>query len=215
MLASLLALAHLDREIFRIVHVDLHREWLDPLMLVITYTGDGHIQIPALLLCLAFKNIRPYAAAAIAAFCAAGILRIVVKTIVDRQRPTNLDFTDPVTWPGGLPGWFGRTFDVVPFGDNSFPSGHATTAFAIAFMVAWLLKGTDTAWLGWLLSLWATLVAFSRIYIGVHYPADILAAAALAAATTSALFLLWQAKNWLPNPQLSAKSETTTPSHQP
>lgn len=54
----------------------------------------------------------------------------------------------------------------------SFPSGHACSAFAGAWVLT--LTWHRIAWLFWVL---AALIAFSRIYIGVHYPIDVVAGA--------------------------------------
>lgn len=56
----------------------------------------------------------------------------------------------------------------------SFPSGHACSAFAGAWVLT--LMWHRIAWLFWTL---AALIAFSRIYIGVHYPLDVVAGALL------------------------------------
>ena len=57
---------------------------------------------------------------------------------------------------------------------NSFPSGHAANNFAIA-AVAWAIFPK----FGWLAFLPAGLVSYSRIYVGSHWPSDILASAIL------------------------------------
>jgi len=62
-----------------------------------------------------------------------------------------------------------------PF-DNSFPSGHATAAFAIALPLLFFLlqQGKNGKIFGIIFLISATLVAFSRIASGIHYPIDIL-----------------------------------------
>ncbi len=59
----------------------------------------------------------------------------------------------------------------------SFPSGHSTTAFAPAVAVFRKYKR-----LGWIALLLATLIAFSRIYVGVHYPLDVVGGMVLGSA---------------------------------
>lgn len=60
--------------------------------------------------------------------------------------------------------------------DAGFPSDHATAAGAVAaglFFVSWRLGAVTT--------LWALIVAFSRVYVGVHFPQDVAAGLALGA----------------------------------
>jgi undecaprenyl-diphosphatase len=69
---------------------------------------------------------------------------------------------------------------------SSLPSGHAATAFAGAVLVSYLAPRATPLFVAL-----ATTIAFSRVYVGVHYPGDVLAGAAIGAAVgVSAVALL-------------------------
>ena len=76
--------------------------------------------------------------------------------------------------------------------DTSFPSEHSTAAFGIASGV-----GTYRHRLGILLLTLAMLTAFSRVYVGVHYPADVAAGAAIGALVALALWYARPGLAWL------------------
>jgi membrane-associated phospholipid phosphatase len=59
-----------------------------------------------------------------------------------------------------------------PSHDPSFPSDHATAAFAIAFGILFVARRT-----GWLFLAWAALIGVSRVLAGMHYPTDVIAGA--------------------------------------
>lgn len=97
-------------------------------------------------------------AATVSFFVASG-LNAVLKALVDRSRPPEAIGLDALI---GVPG------------SPSFPSGHAMTAFATAGAVAVLAPRLRRP----VLAL-AAVIAFSRVYLGVHFWLDVLVGAAL------------------------------------
>jgi undecaprenyl-diphosphatase len=61
-------------------------------------------------------------------------------------------------------------------GDFGFVSSHAANTFAMAFFTTRLFRNR---YYGWFIFIWAAVVSYSRIYLGVHYPLDIIGGALL------------------------------------
>ena len=57
-------------------------------------------------------------------------------------------------------------------GQYGFVSSHASNHFAIALFMIGALRGVPR-WAAPLLLFWAALIAYSRVYLGVHYPGDV------------------------------------------
>ncbi|WP_051203483.1 phosphatase PAP2 family protein [Hugenholtzia roseola] len=88
-------------------------------------------------------------------------------------------------------------------GKYGFVSSHASTSFGTAFFIFLLFKNpTDrlialsksytNLWLGSLFLLWAAIFSYTRIYLGVHYPADILGGAIVGLLSAYLIYLLYQ-----------------------
>lgn len=78
-------------------------------------------------------------------------------------------------------------------GGYSFPSGHSANSFAACVLLGLAYR----RWLGALLCFAAT-IAFSRVYVGVHYPSDVLAGSFLGAAVGLLVHRLFERRQGLP-----------------
>ncbi|MCY1529251.1 PAP2 superfamily protein [compost metagenome] len=139
---------------------------LDSVMVLITRLGDFNTQLAAgVLLSLLLLVARQWRAALFAggAMLGSALANGMLNTLFARNRPDVL---------------------LEPLGSFSFPSGHSSAAFAF-FLVLGVLAGRGQPArlrLTWLLlaGLPAMAIALSRVYLGVHWPSDVVAGALLA-----------------------------------
>jgi undecaprenyl-diphosphatase len=131
-------------------------------VLVSAWWVKGPLFVLAALCRDAYRRVLPVTAALVTtAFVTGDVASGAIKQAVDRPRPPH---DDP-----------GRLHAAVELPSSpSFPSGHATTSFAAAAVVAVLMPRFRVPAFAL-----AALVGFSRIYLGVHFTIDVLCGALL------------------------------------
>lgn len=155
-----------DREIFLYLN-GLHTPWLDPIMLFITETLSW-LPLHLFLLYLIFKDHQKKGwlvliGLVITILLADQVTSTLMKPYFARFRPSHEPSLQSLVHV--VNGYRGGKF--------GFASSHAANTFGTATFL-FLLFGKTRKWIV-MLFLWAALVTYSRIYLGVHYPGDILA----------------------------------------
>jgi membrane-associated phospholipid phosphatase len=138
-----------------------HRSTLDRVFAWVTFMGDGWFPV---LVFLIFLVLRRWSAAAqvITAFLLSALMAQILKSVFSMPRPKQ--FFSPGQYPYFIDG-------VTHIGFASFPSGHSTTIFALATVLA-ILEKNKKANVAYLLI--AVAVGYSRIYLGQHFLGDVL-----------------------------------------
>lgn len=136
-----------DRQVLTAIE-SIRLPFLDSFFLFFTHAGT-YVVIPLLIVSIVmlYKKENKKISAAWFALLAAFLASFVIKYIASRGRPDFVTALDTETSP-------------------SFPSAHAATSFAPVLLLPVLKK----IWI-----IFAILVAFSRLYLGVHYPSDVIA----------------------------------------
>jgi len=157
----------LDQQLFLWLN-DLHSDWLDPIMLAIT---GKHLWIPlyAVILFLVIRKLKWQSWSMMLAFAllitladqaASGFFKPFFERLRPCHEPAIQDLVHLVKSCGGQYG---------------FASSHASNTFALAFFLFFIYRNVFAKWM----IAWAVLVSYSRIYVGVHYPGDIVMGAIL------------------------------------
>lgn len=165
------AIHNIDLNVLKAIHGLVQNPFFDKIMPYITSLGNsGLIWIAVSVILICIKKYRKTGILCLSALLLTTILgEGIIKHLVQRQRPynhidsLNLLISEPVTY--------------------SFPSGHTGSSFAAATVLSCRIHEL-TPWVFFL----AVLIAFSRLYLMVHYPTDVLAGAVLG--TLSAVAVL-------------------------
>ncbi|MFN3488384.1 MAG: phosphatase PAP2 family protein [Emticicia sp.] len=122
------------------------------------------------------KNLQRQGFASLASLAISMGTTYSLKKIINRDRPY-------ITYPSIQPYYLED--------DPAFPSGHTTAAFTTATSLSLTFKKWYVVVPAYT---WAGAVAYSRLHLGVHYPSDILAGAAIGAGSA---WLCYEANRWL------------------
>lgn len=154
---------------------NLASDGLDRVFLFFSAVGYQWGVVPfdiALILVLAWRRRMREGMFAGVAIVGSALLNLSTKQFFARDRPTLWESIAPET-------------------TYSFPSGHAMGSATLAWVLLLLAWRTRWRWpVAIAMIAFAAMVAFSRVYLGVHYPSDILAGWAAASAWTVSVYLL-------------------------
>lgn len=149
---------YLDGQILLWIQEFLRNPILDKIVVPLTHLGDtAIIWLVFAVALLMFKETRRIGVAvALSLLCSLLITNIVLKNLVARIRPYEVVE--------------GLTILISKQVDYSFPSGHTSSSIAAALAI-W--KNTSRKY-GIAAIVLAVLISLSRLYVGVHYPTDVL-----------------------------------------
>lgn len=163
-----------DLRLFRAIYFFRRDSFLPAFFRVISFLGDGYFYFLFLVYMFFSERIafRPALYVFLIAFAIEMPLYHLLKNGIRRIRPFNAhdDINNMV----------------LPIDEYSFPSGHTSAAFMMALIISYFLPALTVC-----LYIFALLVGLSRIYVGVHYPSDILGGAAFGSSCAlAALYLV-------------------------
>ena len=151
-------LQHWEQQTLLWFQEHLRRSWLTAAMKIATFLGNGGILWLTACACLLVRQQTRRAAltALLSLVFSALVCNALLKNLVERARPFDK-----------IPG---LQFLIRKPHDFSFPSGHTSSSFAVATV----FLATLPLWFGLTALGIAAVIAFSRMYLGVHYPSDVL-----------------------------------------
>jgi len=143
-------------QVLDFIQNNLRSDFLDTILPIITYLGSGGaIWILAALIFIAIKKYRLIGISMIIALILSVLIgNVILKPLIARIRPFEVNTAIELL--------------IGPPTDYSFPSGHTLSSFAVAIAVFCTNKH-----FGSIALVLASAIAFSRLYLYVHYPSDV------------------------------------------
>ncbi|MDD4245355.1 MAG: phosphatase PAP2 family protein [Candidatus Methanomethylophilaceae archaeon] len=162
----------MDLEILIWIQENIRSEAGDALMIFVTHTADlSAVWVLIALILMLDKRTRRAGFLVLVAIALCHVLNdMVLKEVLGRPRPF-------LAGTGYLP--------LVNASGYSMPSGHASGSFAAATVMMLYSRKA-----GAMAILYASLVAFTRLYAFAHYPSDVIAGAVLGIACAVSVFLI-------------------------
>ncbi|EJO5346315.1 phosphatase PAP2 family protein [Clostridium botulinum] len=170
---------NIDIYILDFIHRNIANNLLDKIMIFITTLGNlGIIWIVISILLILSKKYRKIGILCISSLVLTSLIgEVVLKNLVQRARPftaiegINLLVKAPKSF--------------------SFPSGHTASSFAVAVVIGKTLKKFKVP-----VYILAISIAFSRLYLYVHYPSDVLVGALIGIISANIIFYIYNKQEY-------------------
>ena len=164
----------------------LHSPFFDALFYAMTHFWFW-LPLLALLLWVMWKHYRKQLALIVAFFALSIVISdqvsVFIKDRVQRPRPSHaIEIKDQLHL------YQYKNGDIYRGGKYGFVSSHAANSFGVMVLFLYFFKPVKRRFL-WIFPTWAVLFCYTRVYLGVHYPSDIVCGALVG--TISGLFSLW------------------------
>lgn len=175
-------LQNIDTNVFIWLNA-MHTAYFDQFMWLISGKFSWLPMVLVFLYVLARKGRRQATvgimAIALVVLVADQVSSSIIKPLVERPRPSHEPSLAPMVHV--VNGYRGG-----PFG---FVSSHAANHFGVAMLLCLMLRDR---WVWVSMMCWATVVSYSRIYLGVHYPGDVLCGMIVGFMAAALIFSLWR-----------------------